>query len=202
MSGAVGFFDMAEYPSAPVDISFASAAKATYENKVVDMCRRCLAQLQQEAKAAEQKAQASKRALKAEARKRARTKTTMHSYFTSSRNSLNRGPLQCSDVGDVGAGSCRAQLMDTELETSQSIDTEILLSCPVIVLVSDEEEATSNSEEDFDLNTDEMVDSDNDAFADKVVGMVKRGRPTDEDIPLLASTDLEKRSFYRPNGSL
>jgi len=50
------------------------------------------------------------------------------------------------------------------LGTSQSLDTEILLLCLDVVHVSDEEETTGNSEEDLNLNANEMVDSDDEAF--------------------------------------
>lgn len=57
-------------------------------------------------------------------------------------------------------------MTNTKLGTLHSIDTKILLSCLAVVPVSDEEEATSNSEEELDLSTDEMLDSLDDAFVD------------------------------------
>ena len=48
----------------------------------------------------------------------------------------------------------------------QSTDTEVLLSCPTVVPVSDEEVEIENSDDDLDLSGDETVDSDNEAFVD------------------------------------
>lgn len=157
---------MEDSPSAPMDTGFASAAKALHAAKLAEKHERRLARLQKEAKAAERKAQASKRAVELESRKRAKSATTMRSYFTSSRNSMNRTPLRTHNASGVGAGSSSGTLEDTEfgLGASQSLDTEILLSCPDVVHVSDEEEAMGNSEEDLDLSADEMVDSDDEAF--------------------------------------
>lgn len=65
----VGGRDMADSPSAPLDIGFVSAAKAIHDSKVAERRQRLLARLQWEAKVVERKAQASKQALKAKARK-------------------------------------------------------------------------------------------------------------------------------------
>ena len=79
---------------------------------------------------------------------------------------MNRGPLEIDEGRNADVGSSHpsgTELTNTELETSESMDTEIVLSCLAIVQVSDEEE-TCDSEEDLDLSADEMVDSDDGAF--------------------------------------
>ena len=164
---------MADSPSTPVEIGLASAARTSHATLVAKRRERRLARLKEEAKAAKHKAQASKRLLEAESRKRAKSTTIMRAYFTSSRNSLNRGPLEIDEGRSASAGSSHpfgTELTNTELETSESMDTEIVLSCPAIVQVSDDEEMC-DSEEDLDLSADEMVDSDDDAF----VNPLKRG---------------------------
>ena len=60
--------------------------------------------------------------------------------------------------------------------TSQSTDTEVLLSCPTIVPVSDEEVETENSDDDLDLSGDETVDSDDEAFVDPPAVQVRSTR--------------------------
>jgi len=160
---------MADSPFALENIGFASAATATHKNIIVNRRKWKLNRLQREAKAAERKAQASKRVLELEACKRARSVRTMRSYFTSSRNSLNRGPLECSATDKGRSG------MDGEL--FQSIDIEILLSCPEMVLVSDDGDANLGDED--DLSADEMVDSDDDAFMDPPSRGLNKWKSTD-----------------------
>jgi hypothetical protein len=66
-----------------------------------------LERLKHEAKAVERKALQSKQLLEEESRKRARTKVTLNSYFTISRNAKNRKEaldLQIPKVGDAGEG--------------------------------------------------------------------------------------------------
>ena len=105
----------------------------------------------------------------------------------SSRNSLNRGPLLCllKEVGDIDAasgfamGSSSIQLTDTELGGSQSMDTEILLSCPAVVPISDDEGNFDDSKDDPDLSADEMLDSEDDAFVDPPCHRIKQRKSAD-----------------------
>ena len=155
---------MAEFPSTTSDIGFGAAAVATHKKNMADKRKRKLARLQKEAKAAERKALQLKRVLEIEGRKRARAGATMRTYFTSSRNFENRGqlqssdPLQSTDGGGIEATSSPTQFTETEIGTSQSLDTEVVFSRPAIVPVSDGE--------DLDVSEDDMVDSNNDLFMD------------------------------------
>ena len=65
------------------------------------------------------------------------------------------------------------------MTTPNPMDTEIVLSCPAVVPVSDDKEGTSNSEEDLDLSADEMVNSDDDAFMDPPVRGGKKRKSRD-----------------------
>lgn len=90
----------------------------------------------------------------------------MWNYFTFSQNSEKHGPLHCttSKVINVGARSLCAQEFD--FGGLQSMDTKVLLSCPAIVPMSVDEEASEDSNNDSDLSGDNMQDFDDNAFVD------------------------------------
>ena len=60
------------------------------------------------------------------------------------------------------------------------MDTEILLSCPAVVPVSDDEGDFDDFEDDPDLSADEMLDSEDDAFVDPPSRRVKQRKSGDK----------------------
>jgi hypothetical protein len=104
------FFDLLVMEGDDEPLQAAQAATAVAAALKEDRKKRNLERLKREAKAAQRKALASKRLVDEESRKRSRTKSTIGSYFVTSRNANNRiGALHLPEPKEStsrGRGRC------------------------------------------------------------------------------------------------
>jgi hypothetical protein len=104
------FFDLLVMEGDDEPLQAAQAATAVAAALKEDRKKRKLERLKREAKAAQRKALASKRLVDEESRKRSRAKSTIGSYFVTSRNANNRiGALHLPDPKEStsrGRGRC------------------------------------------------------------------------------------------------
>jgi hypothetical protein len=104
------FFDLLVIEGDDEPLQAAQAATAVAAALKEDRKKRKLERLKREAKAAQRKALASKRLVDEESRKRSRAKSTIGSYFVTSRNANNRiGALHLPDPKEStsrGRGRC------------------------------------------------------------------------------------------------